>query len=384
MSFIVSLSAVRIGGRKMNRYFSKALFYTEKKNLINSMLAYSLIYVYGIVYLIGALNESQKYKTLPPNPTDIFGSSIFLFIAICLTSVIYSYSEKHKKYNFMLTQTYSRDSIVITKTISFVLCYLIPTIIYGILAFIILAINKNHFIGDPWGNYYNEVVSKLLLGILCIIAVMSFLTLVLEFFQMCFGNCIAGVILPVIMAAILSLSSSIIGQFISNKLGALRSYWHNFNNLQFNSVTASNGSISYKSLQQLITEYLHYFNISVSLILIAISVLLFYACILLNRKIKVESTANLFLYNFTEISFKAVFSLFITVTGSLIIFGILYYLGSSVIGMNCSTYLINKHGLQGKENIEHTIYLVLNILWIPLFAFVYKVFGLILNKRRTL
>jgi hypothetical protein len=34
----------------MNKYFNKALFYSEKKNIINSMLAYGIFYAVALVH----------------------------------------------------------------------------------------------------------------------------------------------------------------------------------------------------------------------------------------------------------------------------------------------------------------------------------------------
>lgn len=370
----------------MNSYFNKAVFYTEKKNRNSSMLAFSLIYFFELYNTIIQLYAAKNDKAfVPPTPTYVFGNAGFLFICIALTSIVYSYLEKDKKYYFMLTQPYSRDSIIITKTVSFIASYTIPTIVYGIVSYIIVALNKKYyyFYNQYIGDYYSVVIPKLFLGVLCIIAVLTFLVALLQFFQMCFGKCIAGVVLPFIMLMILSLTSNIMSYFISRKLGPLRDLWQDFTNLMFKSMVIVDGVPQYKSLAQLTWDYLLNFNLYVSLVLLLISAVLFYLSVLLNRKIKAENTSNIFLFKFTEASFKAVFSLFTSIILSLMLGAILYYLISKILGQNFYTYLMFKYGISGKENIEHSLYLVLDILWIPLTILVYKLFSKIMDKRRV-
>jgi hypothetical protein len=371
-------------GRKMNKYISKAVFYSERKKIIYSMLAYSLLYIleaYGFLSEFSAHQPNRPY--LPPNPVHFIPTFIQLFAVISLLQVFASYSEKSKKYNFMLTQPYSKDAILITKSAGFVLSYLVPTIAYGIIASIIVILNKAHYTDTFTGETYKTALVAIFLGALCIIALMSLLVMLLQFLQMCFGNSAAAFVLPPIMLMILFLAITLAAQFTSSKLGPIREWLKFATNPLLYYHVMSNGTFKYSSLSQLGAEYFSNLNGLVSITFILIALVLFYICILLNRRSKAENTSNIFLFSFSEAVFKIVFSLFITIASTLIIAAVLYYLAASVKGMNYSTYLINKYGLQGKQNIEHTIYLALNILWIPVFAFVYRFVGSMINRRRT-
>lgn len=371
----------------MNKFFSRAIFYTEKKNRAYSMAAFSWIYLYGIYDILVNLYTTRNDKAFfPPNPTDIIYNFISAFIIIVLLSVINSYMDKEKKYYFMLTGPYSRDSIIVTKTISTISSFLIPTIIYGLISFIIVLLNKKYyyFYNQYVGNEFSRIIPQLFLGILFIISILTFVVMLLQLLQMCFGKSAAGIILPFILLAALSVLSSMLSYFTSKKLGPIRDFWEFLDNIVFNKGAALGAVIDgvpqSKSLYEMASEYLNSFNLWISLSLILVSIVILYVSVLLNRKLKAENTSNIFSFKFTEVIFKAVFSFFATVVISLIFGSIAFSIMSLIAGKPYTTHLISKYGLSGKENIEHTIYLILNILWIPLTVLVYKFFSKLMKK----
>ncbi|MCM8709529.1 hypothetical protein M2651_00645 [Clostridium sp. SYSU_GA19001] len=371
----------------MNKYFSKAVFYTEKKNRLYSMIAYSSLYLWGIIDTIEKL-RMVKANVLytPPIYYDIF-NSYSLITAIAVISVIYSYLEKDKKYYFMLTQPYGRDTILITKTLSYMISYTLPTIIYGLLSFIFLIFNKKYYINYNVyiGNIYGDVMSKLFLSILFTLSALTFIVILMQLLEMCFGKTPAVIIIPISLWYLFFITLSVMHSFISNKLGNLREYMNKTLSFIFNYgvIFQNMENVENKSLFLIIYESFHNFNPICSLILIALSIALFYIILRLNKKIKTENLSNIFLFKFSERIFNAIFCFTLTILGSLIVCAAVYYIISFISGRNLSTLLIIKYGLQGKENIEHTIYLILNILWIPLYILNYNLITKIVNKRRV-
>lgn len=383
---------VKIKGEAgMNKYFSKALFYMEKTNRNLSMSAYSVLYLWGILDMLNKLRIVKGDPAYgPPHSADFFSNNFQLFLYICIASIVYSYLEKDKKYYFMLTQGYSRDSIMITKTVSFITSYLIPTVVYGMASFIILILNKKYYFyyNQYIGDVYSRTMTELFMCILAIIAILTFVTVIVQFLEMSFGKISAVVILSLVLWFMLYFGFNIMRGFLSKKLGILRDYLQLAIDILFGqgrgALTIESNSIEYIPLTEQTWMYFQTFNVLISVALILLSLIIFYINVKLNQKVKAENTSNVFMFKFSERIFKTVASFFITVVGSLALFALVYYAISFFLGSNYSTVLINKYGLGGKENIEQTIYLVLNILWIPLCVFIYKIVGKILNKRGTL
>jgi len=370
----------------MNKYFSKAIFYSEKKNRINSMLAYMVCYAIALIHFLGnfyAMKKNSLFsgfdRYLTPSYSIDNTFLYFFFLGICITSVMYSYIEKDKKYYFMLTQPYTRDSMIITKTVSYAVSYIVPTIIYGLVSFVILIINKNYI-----GSYFNQISIDLFLKLFAILAILTFISAIIQLMQMLFGKMIAGVIFPFIYYFMIFFCLNIMSNFISKKIGSLRNGVDYLNTFLFSTGKITVNTEHFKSLPYLILRYMEKSYFLISLVLILASLIILLTIIKLNRKVKAENTSDIFLFKFSEIIFKAIFSIVFTVVISLFISGVLYYLYSSILGMNYSTYLMNNYGIAGKENIEHNLYLVLNILWIPLCVVIYKVFSRIMNKRRAI
>ncbi len=367
----------------MNKYFNKALFYTEKKNILASMSAYGIFYAIALLQFSGnffALKRISKLSNITDYTTPAYTLNFmyFFFFAFCITTVVYSYMEKDKKYYFMLTQPYSRASIIVTKTISFIISIIVPAIIYGVISFLILAFNKTYL-----GSNFGKLSVDLFLKLFSIIAILVLLSTLLQLFQMVFGKMIAGVIFPVIYVCMVFLSLSLMKNFVSKKIGVIRTAIEYINTFLFSPGKLHVGEKSFSTLSFSTINYMDKCFFLTSIILLLISTILVYATIKLNSKIKAENTSDIFMFRFSEVIFKVIFSLTFTIIGSLIISGLLYYLYSAVLGMNYSTYLMNNYGIQGKESIEHNLYLVLNILWIPIFTLIYRLFSKIMNRRRV-
>jgi hypothetical protein len=233
------------------------------------------------------------------------------------------------------------------------------------------------------GSHFSPIAIQLLLFLIATTAILTFASALLQLFQMIFGKMIAGVIFPVIYYFMIFLSLNIMGNFISKKIGLIRNGVDYLNTFLFNSGKLVVDTTQFKTLFYLIIRYIEKLYFSASLILFLVSFAILFLAIKLNRRIKAENTSEIFLFKFSEVIFKAIFSLVFTIIGSLSISGILYYLYSSILGMNYSTYLMNNYGIAGKENIEQSLYLALNILWIPIYILVYKIFSKIMNRRRA-
>lgn len=366
------------GVKKMSKYFSKALLYTDKKTLISSFIAYSVFLIFGLLAFILALYRSvslDDFKQInilnieAVNPSYIAINMYVVFIVICIVTIVNLYNDKDKKYYYMLTQPYTRDSIIITKTIGAAISYVIPIVVYGIVCIIIMTVNHNYY-----GIYYTQIASQLLVRLLTLIILLTFITVFIQLMQMLFGRCMNAVVLPPILYFMLFLSSTIMGQFISKKIDFLRQLNNSIAQYVFN-------------LQELLYLMLRYIDKPywlASIMFSLASAAIVYITILLNRKVAAENTFNMFMFKSSETVFKIVFTLFITLVSTLFISGVLYYICSSVKGINYSTYLMQKYGISGKENIEQNLYLVLNLLWIPVFTLIYKVYGKILNIRRAI
>ncbi|ERI92808.1 hypothetical protein HMPREF1982_02127 [Clostridiales bacterium oral taxon 876 str. F0540] len=366
----------------MNKYFNKALFYTEKKNILASMSAYGICYAIALFQFSGnffALKRISKLSNITDYTTPAYTLNFmyFFFFAFCITTVVYSYMEKDKKYYFMFTQPYSRASIIVTKTISFIISIIVPAVIYGVISFLILAFNKSYL-----GSNFGKLSIELFLKLFCIIGILTLLSTLLQLFQMIFGKMIAGVIFPVIYVCMVFLSLSLMKNFVSKKISVLRTAIEYINIFLFSPGKFSIGEKGFSTLSFSIINYMDKCYFLTSIILLLISAVIVYGTLKLNSRIKAENTSDIFMFKFSEVIFKVIFSLIFTLIGSLFISGLFYYLYSAVIGMNYSTYLMNTYGIPGKESIEHTIYLVLDILWIPIFILVYKLFSKIMNGRR--
>lgn len=364
----------------MSKYFNKALFFAERRIMLGSMAAYSLIYLSCLLQTFIDMRLPAKVlnEILPEPPYRAVNVLYLWFVAIAIISVLISYFEKDKKYYFMLTQPFSRDSIIVTKTAGFLISFLVPTILYGITSYIVLIANQNYF-----GSYYGVFSQHLLLTLLGLTAVITFITMFDQLMQMLFGKAIAGVIFPIVLYFMLFFSLNIGGSFISKRLGFLKNVVGYVNSLLFNHGTSFVNSGEFQSASIYALKYIENPKIYISLALIALAAAIFYLSLQLNRRINAENTSSLFLFAFSETIFKVIFSLAITIVGSLIISGAIYYLYSSIKGINFSTYLIKTYGLSGKETIEQNLYLVLNILWIPLYAIIYKVFSRLMKLRRA-
>jgi hypothetical protein len=366
------------GVRAMNKYFSKALFYVERRERLfalaaNIFLCGSCFMNFSFTLAAYANNRIEYYN----DPFTIVQGLYGWFIFFAIAAVIASYNQKDKKYYYLLTQPYSRDSIIITKTISYAVSYTIPVVVYGIACFILMTVNKSSL-----GDNYSFFCSQLFLVLFGLIAALTLITTIIQLMQILFGKTFSAILIPVFMYNMLFLHFEIAKNFITNRLIFLRDFYSYAASFLRGHNEIIIGDITYKSLTDITSSYFYKPTPFYSLIVILFSIVIVVITVALNRRIKAENTAEVFMFSFSEKIFRVILSMVLTVFSTLFIAMIIYYLISLIIGTNVSTYFISKYGLKEKELIEHNIYLFINVLWIPMYMLVYKILGKPMNKRR--
>lgn len=281
------------------------------------------------------------------------------FIVVAIITVVISFFHKETKYNFMLTEPISKDSIIITKTVGFILSYTIPIIIYGIISIIVLSYNSSIF-----GTHYSEIVRILLIRLFATFAILTFTTLAVEILQMLFGHSIAAVFVPNVLFYAFLIAMSLLYTLLSDRLQFLKD------------ILSSLDTNITNVCSKLLTRYFLNYYVSYSIVLIAASALIFYIVLLLNRALKYEQLSKLLMFKFTEVITKVVFTLFIISAAPFIVAIIVFLILHFVTG-------ISNFRIDDGNNIFETLLLILNFLWIPMFIFVYKLQTKIINKRRA-
>lgn len=364
-----------------NKYFSMALLYDERKNIMYSATAYMITFLTNIFAYFSSIPVGTSSKGSPvidlssTNISILFRMQYFLLFGICITTVFYSYINKEKKYAFMLTQPYGRDSIIITRTFAFMLSYTVPLIIYGIISSIILINNS-----IPYSTGYTLI--HLLLKLISTFSILTFCVLLLQLMQMFFGKNITAFIFPPIILSACSLEIALLDSFTSKIIPFLHdAFGFTYMFLQDMDPFWVNNT-EFHTAHYYIYNYLRESYLPVSIFLIASSILILYWCVLLNRRLQIENISELFMFKFSEVIFNTVFSILITMISTLMLCFLCYNAYSLFTGRIVTTDLINRYGLKGKENIEQTAYLIMNILWIPITVFSYKILAKSICKRR--
>jgi hypothetical protein len=362
----------------MNKYFSKALFYVERRERLFALAANIILYVSCFMNfsftLAAYVNNRIKYYK---DPFTIVQGLYGWFIFFAIAAVIASYNQKDKKYYYMLTQPYSRDSIIITKTFSYATSYTIPAVVYGIACFILLTINKSSL-----GDNYSFFCSQLFLVLFGLVAALTLITAIIQLMQMFFGKTISAILMPVFMYYMFFLHFEIAKNFITNRLIFLRDFYRYAAAFLWGHYEINIGELTYKSLPDITSSYFYKPTFLSSILILLSSIIIFTVTVALNRRIKAENTAEIYMFSFSEKIFRVLLSMVLTVFSTLFIAMIIYYLISLIVDKNVSALLISKYGLKEKELIEHNIYLFINIIWLPMYMLVYKVLGRLLNKRR--
>lgn len=274
-----------------NKYFSKALLYDERNN------TYFMISLCGIFYLFNFFAFfASYYNTGYYTFSTIFSINGAFPIIFLLVGLFESYSHKSDKYSLMLTQPYKRDTIIITKFISYFIGIAVPLLAYGLLSSIIVFIFNGSFsvegkytLGTLWRNLF-------LLILIC-----SLISAFVQFLQTLFGKSFMAFLLPfllifvaipLIFTALIPLTSGKIpflktfliyltDNFLPNTFQSFMVYIMNPNDLLINKVV-----------------------IVFAILLLTLAFLA--ASILLNRRIKFESISDLFMFGCVRTIFKIV------------------------------------------------------------------------------
>jgi hypothetical protein len=362
-----------------SKYFSRALFYDERSNIAYSALAYSVIFLISILDFTSSLHTLQF---IMPNPhyaniaLTNFPSPLMLIFAI--TTVCSSYNRKDVKYSFMLTQPYSRDTIIITKTAACMAGFTVTTVLYGIISFALISYNRIVF-----GELYKPLMFLLFYRLFALFAMLTFAVMLVQLMQMLFGKSSAAFLIPLVLGFMFATSLGLIYEFTSTKLPFMKNLMKEVLDFLFKYKVVTEGSVAYKGVLGKTAYYMETSDFSISVILLLLSCAIFYICILLNRRIKAEATAGLFLFRFSETIFKVITSVFSVVFMTLLFLAAVMIIYQLITGNRISADLARNYGIDGKKNIEDTVNLIINILWIPLMILAYRFLGFIFNKRRS-
>ncbi|MDT8715766.1 hypothetical protein IAI10_03760 [Clostridium sp. 19966] len=352
-----------------NKYFSMALFYRERKNILWVMISYLITFSFLLLAFYSDFDYTKQLFAANTNVNFTISNSSEIipllyvptqfFVILSIIMVIVSFFHKEKKYGFMLTEPMSKDAIIITKTVGFIISYTIPIIIYGIVALGILKYNSQIF-----GSHYSEIVRVLMIRLFSAFALLTFITVVLELFQMLFGHSVAAVFVPngLFYAFILGLGGFY--ELLSNRLQFIKDLFRSADNISSN------------AFDKILVPYFDHYYVIYSLVLLLVSAFIFYIVLLLNRVLKYEQLSKMLMFRFSEVVFKIVVSLVIIIAVPIILAIIVFIILHFVAGI--STFNIDDN-----NDLFQTLLLILNFLWIPMFIFVYRLQTKIINKRRA-
>lgn len=376
------------GRKTMSKYLNKALFYDERKNIIFSFILYGLMYFVALYQLLD-FTGSRKNDILTASNSlasdmDIYSvfhdqKSILLFsiICICLATLGMSYTNKDKKYYFLLTQPIKRDSLILSKTAVFLISYSVPLIIYALLCILIVKINPSVF-----GYNSGSSIKLILENTLTIFTLLTSVTTFYQLMQVLFGKNSIALTFPPILCFIFSINMLFLRAFTSEKISFIKELFEILSELL---ITGEEdiliGDKTYKSLPTLAGSYISTNDTLTSLILIILCTLIICLCVYLNKRVAAEKTSELFLFAPVKVIFKIILSLFIINIITFILSIIFYLIYLNVTGTAITTDLMNKYGIDGKENIEQTLYLIYDICLIPLWILSYKILGKTMNKK---
>jgi hypothetical protein len=206
----------------------------------------------------------------------------------------------------------------------------------------------------------------------------------LQLMEMLFGKNISSLLMSLELAFFLLLNLMFISQIITTKIPYIRDcFWIIRDLLLATNGYVEIGSQRYQSLPMIISNYFNNPSFLIAIIVLILAILLFLICILLNRKIKVEKIAEDFMFNFSKVIFKILSSSAFILVTSLFLGFIIYAFYQLITKTLITTDLIRMYGLAGKENIEQTLYLIIDLAFIPLNILVYKFLSKLMKKREV-
>jgi hypothetical protein len=351
-----------------NKYFSPALFYDEVRSIIFGATLCNILFL--------AL-ASYSFLVFPMNILNNSTESISVkmpvgFLYIVTIAVLFtSYNNKDTKYSFMLTQPYSKDAIIITKTVGFILTYTIPLIIYGIMASSILVQNKLGL-----GSNYGVAFNVLFLKLFATFVTLTFIVMLMQLMQMLFGKNALAAVIPFGIGIMIFINMGITYNFASDKLPFIKT------SIDF--ILDKLVGYGYKNqngLFILLGKYMKNGDVKISIILAVLSVLLLFICIMLNRRIKTENTSNAYMFKIVEIVTNIIASISIVTVASLLLVIAIQLIHERLVGTTVTRAISLRYGAETRENIVEVVKLVFNIAWIPLSFYMYKLLVYISKKR---
>ena len=350
----------------MNRkYFSKALLYDERKNIIISMLAQAFMFFMVILMFIADIHNFRIDNSTVRNTTVLASQIPYeLIFFICIIMTLYSYKNKESKYSFLFTQPYSRDSILITRIVAHMVTYTVPIIIYGIVSSILIIANKSLFHASA-----SHLIYTLVSRLLSLFVMLTLIVVAIHLLEMLFGKSTAAWLLPFPIAILAAMEARGIYEVTSTKIPFLKDAMHNIYDFCHDNFGFPSGDYLFKDFWAI-----------TSLIIILIIALVFYISIILHRKIQFENISGTFMFGFVEKIFRFIISMLIVacITVAICIFGaILWYV---IHGLSTSS--INSINLNLSNNMEQIVLLFLDIIWAAMTIGIYILIGKIKEKRR--
>lgn len=286
----------------MNKYLSKALLYDKRVDILSITGCSFGIYAINFIAFFSSFFNKGHY-----NYSALMNLGIFLPSIFVISLAVSLYSNKDVKYSHLLTEPYKRDTLAITNLLIPILSSTFSLMLYGIIVTFIFALKGNSLntVGILWGR---------------IIFIITFLLLInslFQFFQMLFGNYIAGTLIPFFFAIVVPISTLFFGNIISDKIPFMKISVHSIINLfgkifikllesiGFVNEISNTGSFIYSSSS--LTKIDSIMPISFSIV----SGILIFLTIRFNRNLKVENTSKIFMFKLLEKIFLIISSLLV-------------------------------------------------------------------------
>lgn len=357
-----------------NKLISSSLLFDDSKNILFSAGASAiviLLFTFGSFshpnnYIIQINNShSNQFKVIVDNM-----GIIFFVIFMAVITLLTFYSNKETKYGYIMTQPISRDSMIITKTLGIIMSYAIPFIFYLIVSTILISLNTAAAQSIKLAAYkyvFTEVY--------IVFCITTFIVVLLQLMQMLFSNNISALAMPALIVSCVAFEISMITITLSPKIEFVRTF------LKFLYYKIF-GNYKAPGIVSLFLDYCNANKIVAGIIFLLISAVIFAITILINRKIKYESLSGIFTFKIIKNIFKGIISLLFVLLIESIVSIILVLLFQKIIGLDMDLYLSKLFEQNNfiNEVCEYLV-LIINITWIPLTMFVYKIITRI-EKRR--
>lgn len=283
----------------MNKYISKALIYDKRVDILSITGFTFFIYFTNIMRYFSSFYYNGYY-----NYSALLDLGAFLPSALIASLAISIYSDKTVKYFHLQTEPYKRDTIAFTNLMIPILSFGFSLMLYGIIATLIFAFKSNSLntIGVLWSR------------VIFIFTLLIFINSLVQFFQMLFGNYIAGALIPLLFAFGIPIPTLFLGNLISNKIPFLKSLFDSivdiFTNILIN-ISKTIGFITNSSTSTITysPDYVTNINSIITISFFIVSIILMFLTIKLNNKLKSENIYKIFMFKWLEKVFLVLSSL---------------------------------------------------------------------------